>query len=175
MRKQTLVNAERYISPELKEYEEKALGADEAIRRIETRLFDDLRERAAARISELQACADAVSVVDVLAGLADLARRRELVRPVIDDGQLLELQAARHPVVERVLGPGRFVPNDTRLTAQGDDRLAVITGPNMAGKSTYIRQVALAVVLAQAGSFVPRQHGPHWRCRPAVHSRWRWR
>ncbi len=161
IRKQTLVNAERYITPELKEFEEKALGAEERIRTIEGRIFRSLREATQEHIARIQHCARSLAAIDVTAGLAQTARLRGWVRPQIDDSLALELDQARHPVVEEVLGEGAFVANDTLLDAEpgretdGPGRLAVITGPNMSGKSTYIRQVALAVILAQAGSFVP--------------------
>ncbi|MFW5753048.1 MAG: DNA mismatch repair protein MutS, partial [Planctomycetota bacterium] len=161
VRKQTLVNAERYITDELKEYEDRALGAEERIRKLESELFTALREAAHAQLPALQACARALAVCDVLAGLAAVARSGGWARPTVDDSLRLELDQARHPVVESVLGRGAFVANDIALdaapqrAADGPGRLTVITGPNMSGKSTYIRQVALCVVLAQAGSFVP--------------------
>jgi DNA mismatch repair protein MutS len=153
-RKQTLANAERYVTPELDEYEKKVLGADERARDLELRLFGALRERAAEAIPELQAVAAVVAELDVLASLADVAVARDYVRPEILEDRTLELRDARHPVVEATLEGGeRFVPNDTELDAE--HRIALITGPNMAGKSTYIRQTALVVLLAQMGSFVP--------------------
>jgi DNA mismatch repair protein MutS len=159
IRKQTLVGAERYITPELKEYEDKALGAEDRIRARELALFGVLRERAAAAVGGLQRCAEALAAIDVCAGLAEAARTGGWCRPTVDDSLELALAEARHPVVEQSIGRSGFVPNDARLLAASSDpaapRLAVITGPNMAGKSTYIRQVALAVILAQAGSFVP--------------------
>ena len=158
IRKQTLVNAERYITPELKEYEDKALGAEDRIRTRELALFAAVREQAEGLIAPLQACASALAVLDVCAGLAETARLGGWCRPTIDDSVRLEFTAARHPVVEDALGRGRFVANDCTLDAEPTAttaRLALITGPNMAGKSTYIRQVAVLVILAQAGSYVP--------------------
>ncbi len=156
-RKQTLVNAERFITPPLKEYEDKALGAEDRIRARELVLFHALRSEAEAATAHLQRLADALAAVDVLAGLAEVARLGAWCRPEVDDALALEFTGLRHPVVEASLGRGRFVANDTRLDAEAVDapRLAIITGPNMAGKSTYIRQVAVAVILAQAGAFVP--------------------
>ena len=159
IRKQTLVGAERYITPELKEYEDKALGAEDRIRARELEIFLRLRAETASAVADLQGCAGAMALIDCLASLAEAARSGGWCRPVIDDSRDLELIQARHPVVEEVVGRGTYVPNDTRLQALSVSpeapRLAVITGPNMAGKSTYIRQVALAVILAQCGSFVP--------------------
>lgn len=158
IRKQTLVGAERYITAELKEYEDKALGSEERIRLIETRIFNALRTTVQAALPALQDVAAGLARLDVLAGLAETARLGGWCRPTLSEAPVLHLDACRHPVVEQVLGPGRFVANDTALDGSEGSavgRLAVITGPNMAGKSTYIRQVALAVVLAQAGSFLP--------------------
>jgi len=159
IRKQTLVGAERYITPELKEYEDKALGAEDRIRERELSMFSALRERTAGLVGELQECARAMAMVDVLCSLAESARIGGWCRPVIEESHDLQLLEARHPVVEQVVGRGAFVANDTTLQALSTDpaqpRLAVITGPNMAGKSTYIRQVALAVILAQCGSCIP--------------------
>ncbi|MCS6970839.1 MAG: DNA mismatch repair protein MutS [Planctomycetota bacterium] len=157
IRKQTLVNAERYITPELKEFEERALSAESRAKQRELQIFTELRQRADAAMPALAACAQALATVDVLAAFAELARNNEWCRPELVAEPVIELSASRHPVVEHALGRERFVPNDCCLdaTAQRGPRLAVITGPNMAGKSTFIRQVALAVILAQAGSFVP--------------------
>ena len=160
IRKQTLVNAERYITPELKEYEEKVLGADESIRNREHILFSELRDEAESALGSIQICADALSTLDVFTAFADNARRLHWCRPQIDGSKQIAIGGGRHPVVERVIGRDAFVANDCELNAGAQDDnqfLAIITGPNMAGKSTYIRQIALAVVLAQAGSFVPAQ------------------
>ncbi len=153
-RKQTLTNAERYVTPELDAYERKVLKADERARDLERRLFQELREDVAKRIPALQAVAAMVAEVDTLASLAEVAATHEYVRPELLEDQTLELKDARHPVVEATLdGSDRFVPNDTDL--DGEKRIALITGPNMSGKSTYIRQTALIVLMAQMGSFVP--------------------
>lgn len=154
VRKQTLTNAERYVTPELDEHEKKVLTADERARELERRLFVALRTAVAERMAPLQATAAVLAEVDVLASLAEVAAARDWVRPEILEDRTLELRESRHPVVEALLAGGeRFVPNDVALDAE--KRIALITGPNMAGKSTYIRQAALLVLLAQAGSFVP--------------------
>jgi DNA mismatch repair protein MutS len=153
-RKQTLTNAERYVTPELNEYEEKVVRADERARDLERRLFQDLRDEVAALIPELQRTAAVLAELDALASLAEVAAGSDYVRPEILEDRTLELRDARHPVVEHALESGdRFVANDTVLDA--DRRIALITGPNMSGKSTYIRQTALLVLMAQMGSFVP--------------------
>ncbi len=153
-RKQTLTNAERYVTPTLREYEEKVLRADERAKDLEQRLFGELRARVAEHIPRLQATARVLAELDVLASLAEVAQAGDYVRPEILDDLTLELRDARHPVVEHHLDAGeRFVANDACLDA--DTRIALITGPNMAGKSTYIRQTALIVLMAQMGSFVP--------------------
>jgi len=159
IRKQTLVNAERYITPELKEYEDKALGAEDRIRAREVALFGALRLQAEELIAPLQRAAAALATIDVCAGLAETARLGGWCRPIVDDSLTLNFVKARHPVVEAAIGRGTFVANDCLLTAGRDvsPRLALITGPNMAGKSTYIRQVAVLVILAQAGSYVPAE------------------
>jgi DNA mismatch repair protein MutS len=164
VRKQTVRNAERYITEELKRHENEVLGAADRATQLEVELFDDIRRRAAAELSRLLAAAEAVGTLDVLAGLAELSRRRDYCRPELVEGGetgansetgcgVLEIEDGRHPVLDVTLAE-RFVPNDCRLSQDGD-RLLVITGPNMAGKSTYIRQVALLVLLAQTGSYVP--------------------
>ncbi len=153
-RKQTLTNAERYVTPALKEYEEKVLRADERARELELKLFQVLRDEVAGHIPALQATAAILAELDALASLAEIAATNDYVRPVLLDDLTLELRDARHPVVEHMLeGGDRFVANDTVL--DGEKRIALITGPNMAGKSTYIRQTALLVLMAQMGSFVP--------------------
>jgi DNA mismatch repair protein MutS len=156
-RKQTLVGAERYITPELKQLESSILSADEQARTLETKLFLALRERAARDGEAVRALARAVARVDVLAGFARLARERGWTRPLVDDGDVIEIRDGRHPVLDALLPAGRFVPNDVTLD-RDSARLLLVTGPNMAGKSTYIRQVALLVLLAQTGSFVPAAH-----------------
>ncbi len=154
VRKQTLTNAERYVTPELDEYEKKVLRADEKARDLEYSIFGVLRETTAEQIPGLQATAAVLAEIDVLASLAEAAAANDYVRPELLDDRTLELRDARHPVVESALQDGeRFVPNDTEL--DGDKRIALITGPNMAGKSTYIRQTAIVVLMAQMGSFVP--------------------
>ena len=158
VRKQTLVNAERYITSELKEYEDKVLGAEERIRSRERLLFETLRQWVVEQVDSLQTCSESLAHLDVFAALAEVASRGGWCRPQMDDTGALELQQARHPVIESVLGAGRFIANDCQLNFASDadyPNLIVITGPNMAGKSTHIRQVALCVIMAQAGCFVP--------------------
>ncbi|MFZ5585687.1 MAG: DNA mismatch repair protein MutS [Thermodesulfobacteriota bacterium] len=155
IRKQTLATGERYVTPELKEQEAEVLGAEEKALELERKLFEQLRHAVALAARPLMACAQAAACLDVLAGLASLALTRAYVRPeMVEEGELV-IAAGRHPVVERMLGEGEFVPNDLRLG--GADQVLIITGPNMAGKSTILRQVALIVLLAQAGSFVPAE------------------
>jgi DNA mismatch repair protein MutS len=153
-RKQTLTNAERYITPELKDLEERVLGADERRKRLEYSLFVALRERMLEHGARLTTLARSLASLDVLASLAEVAVRQDWVRPVVDDSFALDIVAGRHPVVETMLDEDRFVPNDVTLDVDSR-QLIVLTGPNMAGKSTIMRQVALIVLLAQVGSFVP--------------------
>ena len=152
-RRQTLTNTERYVTPELKEYESRVLGAEERIAELERALFDEVVERLSADGPALNRTAQALAALDVAGGLADVAERQSYVRPELNDGDRLEVDAGRHPVVE--LGQHeRFVPNDSFLDPS-ERQIAVLTGPNMAGKSTYLRQVALIVLMAQMGGFVP--------------------
>ncbi len=157
IRKQTTVNGERFINQRLKEVESVILGAGEKITALEYQLFQDIRARIAAEAEALQRTAHAIGIADALAALANVAVRNRFVRPEIDTSEDLEIRGGRHPVVEAVLKDGLFVPNDTRLDT-GKNRLAIITGPNMAGKSTYMRQIALITILAQMGSFVPAEY-----------------
>lgn len=154
-RKQTLVNAERFITPELKELETKVLGAEERSRGLEYEIFERLRAEITAAAARVQAMARSVAFLDVLSTLAEVAATEHYVKPEVHDGDEIRITDGRHPMLERVLPRGaRFIPNDTILDRQ-DNRLLIITGPNMAGKSTYMRQVALIVILAQIGAFVP--------------------
>ena len=158
IRKQTIKNAERYITPELKEYEEKVLTADDKAKDLEYTLFLDLRNIVAADRRRMQATAAALAQIDVLASLADLARQRNYCRPTIVEEPVLQILDGRHPVLDVVAPEGKFVPNDTVAGVSesgGNGSILLITGPNMAGKSTYIRQVALLTLMGQIGSFVP--------------------
>ena len=154
VRKQTIKGGERYITPELKEYEDKVLHAEEKAHDLEYELFVLLREQVAREIPRILETAEAVAILDVLAGLAQRAVENRYVAPTIDDGEVLRIVDGRHPVVERNPRGEPFVPNDSRLN-RSDRLITILTGPNMAGKSTYIRQTALIVLLAQLGSFVP--------------------
>ncbi|HJX14617.1 MAG TPA: DNA mismatch repair protein MutS, partial [Candidatus Deferrimicrobiaceae bacterium] len=156
VRKQTLVNAERFITPELKDFEAKVLRAEEECNAREEELFLALREELKEYLPEITRAAEAVAEIDVLSSFAELAADSGYCRPVVNEGREIVIENGRHPVVERILGRHAFVPNDCRLAPDGT-QLALITGPNMAGKSTYIRQVALIVLLAHAGSFVPAE------------------
>src|SRR5712692_4550778 len=154
IRKQTTVGAERYITPELKEYEEKVQSAEERRSVLEYRLFEELRERVVGCAKEIRAAAEAVATADVLVCLAQCAAEYGYQRPLVDESFEIDICAGRHPVVERMLSDERFVPNDLKLDREGT-QILIITGPNMAGKSTAMRQVALIALMAQAGSFVP--------------------
>ncbi len=157
IRKQTLKNAERYITPELKEYEEKVLTAQEKALALEQELFAALRETAASEIPRLLNAAEVLARLDFLAGLAEVAGERNFVRPILTEKPVLEILDGRHPVLDQTLPPGTFVPNDVNLHPL-DSRYWLITGPNMAGKSTFIRQVALLTLLSHIGSFVPAKY-----------------
>ena len=152
-RRQTLTGAERYITPALKAFEEKVLHATERMEVLERELVESLRARVGGEIARLQAIARRCAALDVVASLAEVAAREGYVRPVVDDGASLEIVRGRHPVVERMMPRDRFVPNDVTLTPEA--RLIILTGPNMAGKSTILRQIGLIVLMAQMGSYVP--------------------
>ena len=154
IRKQTLVNAERFITPELKEFETKVLGAEEAICQLEYRLFEEIRKRVSDETPRLQKTASAIAIIDILGSMAEVADRYNYIQPVVDEGDGIIIRDGRHPVLERAGLSERFVPNDTQMDTQ-EHQLLIITGPNMAGKSTYLRQVALIVLMAQMGCFVP--------------------
>jgi DNA mismatch repair protein MutS len=152
-RKQTLVNSERFLTPELKEYEEKVLHAEERIGVLESRLFLEVREAVARETPRLQRIAADIAALDVLLALAECAARRGYVRPAVDEGDAIRIEAGRHPVIETSQAEP-FIPNDLELDAAAN-QILIITGPNMGGKSTYLRQAALIVLLAQMGAFVP--------------------
>ena len=154
VRKQTTVNAERYISQELKELEHTILSAQDKVVALEYQLFVELREEVCAHVAQIQAAAAAVAQVDVLTSFAVVAAANQYCMPLVDSSSVLSITEGRHPVVEKMLKNAVFVPNDIHMD-DGDDLCAIITGPNMAGKSTYMRQVALIVLMAQMGSFVP--------------------
>ena len=154
IRKQTLVNAERFITPELKEFETKVLGAEEAICQLEYRLFEEVRKRVSDETPRLQKTASAIAIIDILGSMAEIADRFNYVRPIVDEEDGIIIRDGRHPVLERMGLSERFVPNDTQMNTQ-EHQLLIITGPNMAGKSTYLRQVALIILMAQMGCFVP--------------------
>ncbi|HEX7599552.1 MAG TPA: DNA mismatch repair protein MutS [Polyangia bacterium] len=153
-RKQTVANAERFVTAELADYDAKIQGADERRVSLEMALFSALRDEVGAAASRVLALAGRVAAVDVVAALAEQAHHHGYCRPTVDDSEMLELFDSRHPVVERLAATGGFVPNDVRLDTDRE-QILLVTGPNMAGKSTLIRQVALSVIMAQAGSFVP--------------------
>jgi len=154
IRKQTLAGAERFITPELKEYEETVLGADEKIKRLEQHLFEEIRETAARDVERIQRSARGIAGIDVIASFAEAAHSYHYVRPVINHGLTIKIRDGRHPVIEQMGLGERFVPNDIELDYE-KNRLMILTGPNMAGKSTYMRQAAIIVLMAQTGSFVP--------------------
>ncbi len=153
VRKQTLIGSERFVTPELREYEEKVLHAEERIGELEHRLFLETREATARETPRLQRIAADLALLDVLLALGEAAAQRNYSRPAVDDGDVLRIKEGRHPVIESA-GAEPFIPNDTHVDG-GDNQILIITGPNMGGKSTYLRQTALITILAQMGSFVP--------------------
>jgi len=155
IRKQTLTNAERFITPELKEYEEQILDAEEKMVSLEYELFNGLREKVAIHASAIQTNARCIAELDCFTNFARIAVERSYCRPVLNDNDTIKITDGRHPVIEKLLPFGeKFIPNDTDID-NGSHQIQIITGPNMAGKSTYLRQVALIVLLAQVGSYVP--------------------
>ena len=154
IRKQTLTNAERYITQELKELEDLILGAEDKLYALEFELFSNIRDKVGAEVVRIQRTAKAVAALDVFASLALVAQRNNFVRPKINETGLIDIRNGRHPVVEQMIENDMFIPNDTYLDNH-KKRISIITGPNMAGKSTYMRQTALIVLMAQIGSFVP--------------------
>ena len=155
-RKQTLTNAERYITPKLKELEDMILGAEDKLFSLEYDLFCQVREELAAQIPRIQETAKAIAQLDVYASLSVVAQRNNYVRPTVNTKGVIDIKNGRHPVVEKMINNDMFIANDTYLD-NGSKRVSVITGPNMAGKSTYMRQTALIVLMAQIGSFVPAE------------------
>ena len=156
IRKQTLTNAERFITPRLKEYESRVLGAEEKINRLEYELFDEIRKKVSVENRRIQQTASRLGQLDVLASFAQLADRHNYTRPRLNDGTEILIRSGRHPVVEQLRPSEVFVPNDVCCDCE-ENQLLIITGPNMAGKSTFLRQVALIVLMAQIGSFVPAE------------------
>ena len=154
IRKQTLTNAERYITPELKELEDTILGAEEKLTALEYQLFCEVRDQIASEVLRIQKTAKAVAKLDVFTSLAYVADKNRYVRPKINTRGVIDIRGGRHPVVENMISNDMFISNDTYLD-NGANRISIITGPNMAGKSTYMRQTALIVLMAQVGSFVP--------------------
>ena len=154
IRKQTLANAERFITPELKDMENLVLNAEAKINQMEYDIFSSLREYIGGFIRKLQSTSEAIAKLDVLCAFAHVSEREGYIKPVIDDSMEIEILKGRHPVIEQSIGDGLFISNDTYLNDK-DYRLLLITGPNMAGKSTYMRQTALLVLMAQAGCFIP--------------------
>ena len=157
LRRQTLSNCERYMTPELKEIEEAILGADEKIAELEIKLFEEIRSGLEAQMERIQLTSAVIAAVDVIQSLAEVADKNGYVKPEVNDNGRIDIKNGRHPVVEQALYSS-FVPNDTELNLE-DKRLSIITGPNMAGKSTYMRQSALIVLMAQIGSFIPAESG----------------
>jgi DNA mismatch repair protein MutS len=156
VRKQTLTNAERYITPELKELEDTILGAEDRLVSLEYELFRELREQIAGNVMRIRKTAKAVAKLDVFTSLALVAEQNNYCKPKINESGTIDIKGGRHPVVEKMISNGMFIDNDTYLD-NSKNRISIITGPNMAGKSTYMRQTALIVLMAQIGSFVPAE------------------
>ena len=156
IRKQTLTGGERYITEELKEIEDKILGSEEKVVSLEYEIFTEIRNEIAKNIERLQTSANAIANIDVLTSLAVVAENNNYVCPVVNEEDVIDIKGGRHPVIEKMIDNGSFVENDTYLDCN-DTRVAIITGPNMAGKSTFMRQVAIITLMAQIGSFVPAQ------------------
>lgn len=157
IRKQTLTNGERYITEELKNLENQILGAEERVINLEYNAFVEIRDDIEGKIKRIQKSAETIAILDVLCSLAQVAEDMNYVEPIVDNSGVIDIKDGRHPVIEKMLPSGSFVQNDTYLD-KNDSRLAIITGPNMAGKSTYMRQVALITLMAQVGSFVPASY-----------------
>ena len=157
IRKQTLTGCERYVTQELKDMEEEILGAEEKIVSLEYDIFVDIRNKITSQIERLQKTSEVISTLDVLTSFANVAEDLNYTMPIVDNGNEIDIKDGRHPVIEKMLPSGEFVQNDTYLNNE-TDRLSIITGPNMAGKSTYMRQVALITLMAQIGSFVPASY-----------------
>ncbi len=157
IRKQTLTNCERYITEELKEIENNILGAEDKLINLEYNIFQDIRNELEKQIERIQGTANVISQLDALTSFATVAEDMDYVKPIVDDEGIIEIKDGRHPVIEKMLPSGSFVQNDTYLD-KDEERLSIITGPNMAGKSTYMRQVALITLMAQVGSFVPASY-----------------
>jgi len=163
IRKQTLVNSERFITPELKQWEDKILGADEKIKNLEYEIFCEIRQETAKQIDKIQENAQSIAILDVISTFAEIASQNQYIKPNILDSDDINIEGGRHPVVEKVLGEENFIPNDTHLDSH-ENQIMIITGPNMAGKSTYLRQVALIVLMAHIGCFVPCDHAEIGLC-----------
>ena len=157
IRKQTLTNCERYITEELKKLESQILGAEEKLIDLEYKTFLEIRVKISQEIKRIQKSAEIISTLDVLISFARVAEDLNYVEPIVDNSGEIDIKEGRHPVIEKMLPAGNFVQNDTYLN-KNEDRLSIITGPNMAGKSTYMRQVALITLMAQVGSFVPASY-----------------
>ena len=157
IRKQTLANCERYITEDLKRLENEILGAEEKVINLEYNAFVGIRDEIEKNVQRVQKSANIISILDVLASFATVADDMNYVMPIVDNSGVIDIKDGRHPVIEKIIGGSEFVPNDTYLD-KGENRLSIITGPNMAGKSTYMRQVALIILMAQCGSFVPASY-----------------